>query len=76
MLRVFKENACLTDEEISALDDWIKGETVVHTAMRLSTSPRRVDTIRQRLRQKYDIVQSEFPDLLPPRKIKSLPRKG
>lgn len=72
MLGVFKANACLNEEEEIALEDWAYGRSVVHTSMKLTTSTRRVDILRQRLREKYDLVQSEIPDQLPPRKTKNL----
>lgn len=65
MLGAMIEHGCLSEDEQIVLEDWAHGRSVVNTAMRGSMSTRKVDKIRRRLRQKYDLIQSECG--LPPR---------
>lgn len=66
MLGVFKDFACLTEEENIVLEDWANGKSIDHTAMTYHMSDRKVDRLRRSIREKYDRVQP-FADL-PPRK--------
>lgn len=65
-LREFKSLASLTPDEEAVLKHWSKGDSIVYTAMSLNMSPRTVDSIKARLRQKYDEVEA-FTPLLPAR---------
>lgn len=65
-LEEFRAAAILTDDEVAVLIDWAHGKTVVNTSMMRNMSPRTVNRIRHRLRQKYDMVQPYT--TLPPRK--------
>ena len=66
MLGAMQAHACLTEEETIVLNDWAKGRSIANTAMMHNMSPRKVDNIRRRLREKYDGIQ-QYADL-PPRK--------
>lgn len=57
MLGVFKDFACLTEEENIVLEDWINGENIDNTAMTYHMSYRKVNRIRHKIREKYDRVQ-------------------
>ena len=58
MLGVFKEQACLTEEEIIVLDDWARGKSIANTSMMHHMSESKIGKIRHRLRRKYDDVQT------------------
>ena len=66
LLGAMRDHACLTEEEITVLDDWAKGKSIANTSMMHHMSERTVSRIRQRLRAKYDSIQC-YTDL-PPRK--------
>ena len=66
MLGAFIEHACLTEEEVTVLNDWAYGKSIVHTAMRCHMGETKVKDIRKALREKYDAVQIYTP-LLPAR---------
>ena len=70
MLGAFIEHACLTEEEVTVLNDWAYGKSIVHTAMTKHMSNSKVNDIRHRLRVKYDRVQPYAPEL-PPRSTRS-----
>lgn len=70
MLGAFIEHACLTEEEITVLNDWAYGKSIVHTSMTQHMSNSKVNDIRHRLRVKYDRVQPYTPEL-PPRSTRS-----
>lgn len=57
MLGVFKDAACLTEEEIIVLEDWINGKSIDNTAWLRHMSDRKVDRLRHSIRDKYDRVQ-------------------
>ena len=60
MLGAFLANAILTEEEQIVLNDWVTGESIVHTSMmhdRHPMSVAKINRLRKRLRQKYDMVQ-------------------
>lgn len=59
MLGAFMANAILTEEEQIVLNDWAKGESIIHTSMRpdCPMSVAKVNRLRRRIRQKYDSVQ-------------------
>lgn len=57
ILREFEELAILTEEEVLILHDWIAGKSVVESSMKHNMSTRKVDTLRSRIRAKYDAVQ-------------------
>lgn len=66
MLGAFTASAILTEEELIVLLDWAAGETVVHTAMMHPQNPMsvaKVNRIRSRLREKYDLVQMHTSEL-------------
>lgn len=65
----FRSLACLTAEEDEVLKDWARGDMdIAATASRLSMGTRKVDSLRESIRRKYDDVQIYTP-LLPPRQI-------
>lgn len=66
MIAEFSNLACLTDEEVTVLNDWAHGKSIVHTAMNHHMSDSKVNDIRHRLRVKYDRVQPRS-ESLPPR---------
>ena len=66
-LGAFLEQACLSEEEKEVLMDWINKHSPTWTASHRSMSKSKVEKIRTKIRIQYDIVQSENPDLLPPR---------
>lgn len=63
MLRAFEDTACLTEDELIVLHDWVRGKTIVYTAMAHSMSTRKVDKLRSNIRMKYDRVQVYTPCL-------------
>jgi DNA-binding CsgD family transcriptional regulator len=69
MLGAFKALAILTEEEELVLGYWLHGKTVVATALACHMSERKVDYIRQSIREKYDHVRWCAPEL-PPRRIR------
>lgn len=66
LLGAMSEHACLTEEEMTVLDDWAKGKSIANTSMMHHMSESTVNRIRRRLRQKYDGIQGYAN--LPPRK--------
>jgi DNA-binding CsgD family transcriptional regulator len=66
LLGAMSEHACLTEEEMTVLDDWSKGKSIANTSMMHHMSESTVNRIRRRLRQKYDGIQGYAN--LPPRK--------
>lgn len=63
----FANVAMLSEEEIEVVKASIKGWSITKISMELSMSTRKVDTILQRCRIKYDAAQKES-DILPERK--------
>lgn len=57
MLGAFKALACLSEEEEIVLEDWAHDRSIVHTSMMHHMSVRKVNSIRARLRLKYDGIQ-------------------
>lgn len=66
LLGAMQAHACLTEEEMTVLDDWAKGKSIANTSMMHHMSESTVNRIRRRLRQKYDGIQGYAN--LPPRK--------
>ena len=67
MLAEFRSLACLTADENEVLKDWARGDVdITATATRLNMGTRKVDSLRESIRRKYDDVQIYTP-LLPPR---------
>lgn len=66
MIAEFSDLACLTDEEVTVLNDWAYGKSIVFTAIQHNMSDSKVSDIRGRLRKKYDLVQPRS-NSLPPR---------
>lgn len=65
----FRSLACLTPEEDMVLRDWAAGRSITSTSMRRNMSTRKVNRLRDQIREKYDAVQIYTP-LLPPRERK------
>lgn len=63
MIRIFAENACLSEEEEIVLDDWAHGRSIASTAFRHHMSDRKINSLRKSIRMKYDRVQAHTPDL-------------
>jgi DNA-binding CsgD family transcriptional regulator len=57
VLGAMQAHACLTEEEIIVLEDWINGKSIDNTAMMRHMSDRKVDRLRHSIRDKYDRVQ-------------------
>ena len=70
VLGAMQAHACLTQDELNVMKDWSLGKEPEETAFRFSMSKRTVESIRTRLRVKYDGIQ-EYAGL-PPR---VLPKK-
>jgi DNA-binding CsgD family transcriptional regulator len=66
-LGAFIEAACLSEEEIEVLKDWVNHHSPAWTAEHRSMSVSKVEKLRTRIRRHYDIVQREHPEVLPPR---------
>lgn len=67
----FCTHGMLNDFEIEVMRRHILGESRVKTALDMSVSLSTIDKTISILKQKYDIVHSEHPDIFPPRKKKS-----
>ena len=66
-LAEFRSLACLTAEENEVLTDWARGDIDIRaTADRLHVGTRKIDTLRESIRRKYDEV-SIYTPLLPKR---------
>lgn len=65
VLGAMQAHACLTDDELNVMKDWMLGKEPEETAFRLSMSTRTVERIRTTIRKKYDGIQG-YTDL-PPR---------
>lgn len=65
VLGAMQAHACLTDDELNVMKDWMLGKEPEETAFRLSMSTRTVERIRTTIRKKYDGIQGYTG--LPPR---------
>ena len=70
VLGAMQAHACLTEDELRVMKDWSLNKEPEETAFRFSMSKRTVESIRTKLRMKYDGIQ-EYAGL-PPR---VLPKK-
>lgn len=68
ILEKFIEEAMLNDTEIYIMTSRIKGATVTQQAMHLNISEASVHRIIADLKKRYDVVQKNNPDFLPPRR--------
>lgn len=64
----FVEKAMLSDDEAFIMRTRIQGWSVSQQAETLGRSESTIHKTIANLKKKYDIVQSEYPDRLPPRK--------
>ena len=70
-LGAFIERACLSEDEKEVLICWVdKKFSPTKTSEKLSMSKSKVERLRRKIRVQYDIIQSEYPDVFPPRAIK------
>ena len=67
-LELFIEQALLNSFEEEIMRTRIDGMTVTEQAQLLMCSKSKVEKAIALLKKKYDVVQKEFPDKLPPRK--------
>lgn len=67
-LETFIEEAYLTEEEIVILRTRLAGWTISEQADRLGVSVGTINRMIRRLKIKYDIVQRQYPQILPVRK--------
>jgi len=66
---LFIEKAMLSEEEAFIIKTRARGYTTSYQADYLGCSVQTVHRMVAKLKQKYDVVQSEFPDEFPKRKI-------
>ena len=67
-LGAFIERACLSKDERDVLICWVDNKySPTKTATELSMSKTKVERLRHNIRVQYDIVQTEYPELFPPR---------
>lgn len=75
VLREFIERALLTEDEIFIMTTRVKGWTVTKQAEALHVSESSVARMIKSLKQRYDLVQAEYPDRFPVRNKKSVKEK-
>lgn len=69
VVTLFEDAANLTDLERQVLETRVAGMTRVQQSFYLNLSVSTIDKVISRLKQKYDVVQKEYPDDLKPRKF-------
>lgn len=67
-VKKFEQLAMLNNEEIYILENRIKNMTVTEMAYNLNRSEATIHRLIKRLKNKYDFIQSEFPDVFPKRR--------
>lgn len=65
----FCSKAMLSEDEVFILVTRVKGWTVTKQSMELHCSEQRVHRLIAGLKRKYDVVQAEFPDIFPVRRV-------
>lgn len=65
----FIELAMLSDDEAYIMRSRVKGETVTQQALTLHKSEATIHRMIKKLKDKYDIVQKENPDVFPIRYV-------
>lgn len=64
---IFVDEAFLTADEKYILDSRIKGETVTQQCLALNVSRTTVNRYIKNLKDKYDIIAKQYPDIFPKR---------
>lgn len=67
-LAFFIDKAMLNDDEIFIMENRVKGMPVSAMAMNLHCSESTIHRNISNLKKRYDVVQKEYPDVLPIRK--------
>lgn len=67
-LDFFIDKAMLNDDEIFIMKNRLKGMPVSQMAMGLNCSESTIHRMISNLKKRYDVVQKEYPDVLPIRK--------
>lgn len=67
-MEFFIEKAMLSDDETYILESRVKGTTVTQQALHLHKSESTIHRMVLKIRDKYDIIQKEYPDRLPIRR--------
>lgn len=68
VLEEFIDKAMLNADEIFIMENRIKGMTISRMAIELHKSESTVHNMVRVLKEKYDLVQGEYPDIFPVRK--------
>lgn len=69
ILKKFEQRALLSEEECYIMESRIRGATVTEQALKLSRSESSIHRAIKALKLKYDLVQMEYPDEFPKRKL-------
>lgn len=64
---IFIDEAFLTKDEKYILDSRIKGETVTQQCLALNVSRTTVNRYIKNIKDKYDIIAKQYPDIFPKR---------
>lgn len=67
-VKKFEQLAMLNNEEIYILENRIKNMTVTEMAYNLNRSEATIHRTIKKVKNKYDFIQSEFPDIFPKRR--------
>lgn len=62
---IFSEEAMLSDFEKAILEERIKGVTVIEMSMKHNCSTSTIQKTIKKMREKYDIIQVQHPDIFP-----------
>lgn len=65
----FEQLAMLNDDEIYILENRIKNMTVTAMGINLNKSEATIHRMIKRIKEKYDFIQSEYPDEFPKRRV-------
>lgn len=68
-LEFFIEQALLTDFEEEIMRTRISGLTITEQASRCCCSKSKIEKTIANLKKRYDLLQKQYPDKLPPRKF-------
>lgn len=66
---IFVEEAMLSELETAILEERIKGLTVTEMSMKHNVSASTIHSIIKKMREKYDIVQKQHPDVFPIQRV-------
>jgi IS30 family transposase len=68
-VKKFEQLAMLNDDEIYILENRIKNMTVTAMGINLNKSEATIHRMIKRIKEKYDFIQSEYPDEFPKRRV-------